>query len=370
MPPSLSPPPPAASLASLIPIITISSSSLSGRGVGPRDVLRDLLLSLGTAYGTLLNRMAHREQRCAESCRRSGRLEEAAACHGRAAELLTKALSLTVTPLARQSIILQHCFHIRQQELLKFRSKQFEKYVKAMENHRVKMGSAAGSSGGALGAASRELYSNYQHVGKKAQALSMEMTKNTEKFDSLLILLITDEDDARKEDVTETKPKKSVQEKEGELGDMKETLREAETIMVQTMEEAGTVYSEKVTQNETAKSEETSIGIKKEKDVLVIVEELRTLRDHQADLISQLMTELSYMEKENTLLKSQVRELQSKCDQYENERRRMRAMADSSCSPFVFSPLSELSPDPPGVPDLAPLEMPPLDFMENFEQES
>lgn len=67
---------------------------------------------------------------------------------------------------------------------------------------------------------------------------------------------------------------------------------------------------------------------------------------------------------------SQVRELQTKCEQYESERRRMRAMADSSCSPFVFSPLSEFSPDPPSVPDLAPLEMPPLDFMENYEKDS
>lgn len=65
----------------------------------------------------------------------------------------------------------------------------------------------------------------------------------------------------------------------------------------------------------------------------------------------------------------QVRELQNKCEQYEGERRRMRALADSSCSPFVFSPLSEISPDPPSV-DLAPLEMPPLDFMENLDKDT
>ncbi|XP_045593395.1 nuclear receptor-binding factor 2 isoform X2 [Procambarus clarkii] len=255
---------------------------------------------------------AHREQRRAESCQRGGRLEEAAEYHGQAAKLLTKALALTVTPLARQSITLQHGYHIRQQELL----------------------------------------------------------RNTEKFDSLLSLLLPEENDTSGGGQTESKCKQSPQEKEGELAcDMKETLN-AREITVKTLDVRGTKCSEKVTQTETAKRGESSIGIKKEKDVLVIVEELRTLRDHQADLISQLMTELSFREKENTLLKNQVCELQTKCEQYESERRRMRAMADSSCSPFVFSPLSELSPDPPGVPDLAPLEMPPLDFMENFEQDS
>lgn len=66
----------------------------------------------------------------------------------------------------------------------------------------------------------------------------------------------------------------------------------------------------------------------------------------------------------------EVRELQARCEGYESERRRLRAMADSSCSPFVFSPLSEFSPDPPNVPDLAPLEMPPLDFLDNHEADS
>ncbi|XP_045593394.1 uncharacterized protein [Procambarus clarkii] len=313
---------------------------------------------------------AHREQRRAESCQRGGRLEEAAEYHGQAAKLLTKALALTVTPLARQSITLQHGYHIRQQELLRFRSKQLEKYVKAMENHRLKMGSASGNTGGGFVSGNREFASAYQHVGKKTQTLLVEMTKNTEKFDSLLSLLLPEENDTSGGGQTESKCKQSPQEKEGELAcDMKETLN-AREITVKTLDVRGTKCSEKVTQTETAKRGESSIGIKKEKDVLVIVEELRTLRDHQADLISQLMTELSFREKENTLLKNQVCELQTKCEQYESERRRMRAMADSSCSPFVFSPLSELSPDPPGVPDLAPLEMPPLDFMENFEQDS
>ncbi|XP_071516208.1 uncharacterized protein [Panulirus ornatus] len=325
-------------------------------------------LSMASFYPNLSMVQAHREQRRAESCRRGGRLEEAAECHGRAAKLLIASLALTSTPLARQSITLQHNYHLRQQELLRFRSKQLEKYVKAMENQRLKMGSAGGSSGVGSGSGSRELTSNYPHVGRKAQALSIEMIKNTEKFDSLLSLLMPEESPTEEGKGHESKHKENVHGNEGEIvSNMKDTLKETEEAVVKIK---GTATStEKVAQDET-KTRKLSIGYKKEKDLLVIVEELRTLRDHQADLITQLMTDLSSTEKENILLKNQVRELQTKCEHYESERRRMRAMADSSCSPFVFSPLSEFSPDPPSVPDLAPLEMPPLDFMDNLEKDS
>lgn len=62
---------------------------------------------------------AHREQRRAESFQRGGRLKEAADCHGRAAELLKAALSLTKNALAYQSITLQHEHHLRQHDLLR-----------------------------------------------------------------------------------------------------------------------------------------------------------------------------------------------------------------------------------------------------------
>ncbi|ROT85766.1 putative nuclear receptor-binding factor 2-like isoform X1 [Penaeus vannamei] len=306
---------------------------------------------------------AHREQRRAEAFRRGGRLEEAAECHSRAAELLLAALTLTPTPLARQSITLQHSYHLRQQELLKFRSKQLEKYVKAMENQRVKMGTASGSSGGGVGPGGRELTPPGPYTAKRPQAITQEVSKYAEKFDSLLSLLILEDEE-------------ELDTKEEAEGDKSTPTEEAET-------KAGAKENSKISgelagkakmpANEKAEEAGSSIGEvqsqKKKKNILVIVEELRTLRDHQADLISQLMTELSHMERENCQLKSQVRELQNKCEQYEGERRRMRALADSSCSPFVFSPLSEISPDPPSV-DLAPLEMPPLDFMENFEKDS
>ncbi|XP_042858331.1 nuclear receptor-binding factor 2-like isoform X2 [Penaeus japonicus] len=308
---------------------------------------------------------AHREQRRAEAFRRGGRLEEAAECHGRAAELLLAALTLTPTPLARQSITLQHSYHLRQQELLKFRSKQLEKYVKAMENQRVKMGTASGSSGGGAGPGGRELTPPGPYTAKRAQAITQEVTKYAEKFDSLLSLLILEECEELGKNGEEAEGDKSTP---TEGTETKASVKESSKIFGELAGKSKIpVSSEKAA--EAGGSSGEVLGQKKDQNVLVIVEELRTLRDHQADIISQLMTELSHMERENSQLKSQVRELQNKCEQYEGERRRMRALADSSCSPFVFSPLSEISPDPPSV-DLAPLEMPPLDFMENFEKDS
>lgn len=295
---------------------------------------------------------AHREQRRAEACLRGGRLEEAVDCHRRAAELLTEALTLSDTPLAQQSINLQHSFHIRQQEVIRFRSKQREKYAKAMENQRLKIGS--GNNIGGLTA----------HPSKRLQAITLELTKNTEKTESLFSLLIPD-NELSKEDKQLLRDEASCE--------MKEQSSSSETVKASSPTSSTEKDKASTPTGSTEKVQETSgqysLGVKREKDNSLIVEELRTLRDHQNDLITQLMTELAQMEKENIHLRNQVRELQSKCEQYEGEKRRMRAMADSSCSPFVFSPLSEFSPDPPSFPDLAPLELPPLDFMDNCDKE-
>lgn len=275
---------------------------------------------------------AHREQRRAESFQRGGRLKEAAECHGRAAELLKAALSLTKNVLARQSITLQHEHHLRQHDLLRIRIKQLEKYLKAMESQRAKIGSVSGSNSSGSGSGSRELPGSLtSNSSKMTHTMSLEVTKNVEKVHSLLDRLLT----------------------EG---------NESKGLKAQT--DSSTEPQDGKTSNESPATTSTAV---KSKEFAGMVEELHSLMDDQKGLISQLITELSSYEKENSLLKNQVRELQLRCENYESERRRLRAMADSSCSPFVFSPLSEFSPDPPNVPDLAPLEMPPLDFLDHHE---
>lgn len=60
---------------------------------------------------------------------------------------------------------------------LRFRSKQLEKYVKAMENQRVKMGTASGSSGGGVGPGGRELTPPGPYTAKRPQAITQEVSK-------------------------------------------------------------------------------------------------------------------------------------------------------------------------------------------------
>lgn len=50
----------------------------------------------------------------------------------------------------------------------------------------------------------------------------------------------------------------------------------------------------------------TSTAVGGTKDLATMVEELRSLHDHQTDLVTQLLSELSSAEKENSLLKAQV----------------------------------------------------------------
>lgn len=102
------------------------------------------------------------------------------------------------------------------------------------------------------------------------------------------------------------KCKKDGEEKEGgstsDTKDVKDTK-----LPVKTKSEGESSPDHEVPQAGSAKSDgELELGVKKEKDMMMIVEELRTLRDHQADLINQLMAELSYTEKENSALKNQV----------------------------------------------------------------
>lgn len=130
--------------------------------------------------------------------------------------------------------------------------------------------------------------------------------RNTEKFESLLSLLIVEESDIQEEGKAEdTKCKKDGQEKEkGNASGTKEMKETKPTVKTKSGGESSP--EDEAPQAGSLTSGESELGRKKEKDVMVIVEELRTLRDHQADLINQLMAELSYAEKENAMLRNQV----------------------------------------------------------------
>lgn len=129
--------------------------------------------------------------------------------------------------------------------------------------------------------------------------------RNTEKFESLLSLLVVEENVTQEESKEDDKKcTKYAQEKEKTKSNERKELRETEAAVKTKLETESS--EDRSSQAGPTKSGDLETGIKKEKDVMVIVEELRTLRDHQADLINQLMAELSYTEKENNTLRNQV----------------------------------------------------------------
>ncbi|XP_060064980.1 nuclear receptor-binding factor 2-like [Ylistrum balloti] len=64
---------------------------------------------------------AHQQGRKADMMLKSGKPEEAIFCHRRAAEYLLQAMQLSTCMKAKDSISLQHQFHLRQQDLLQER---------------------------------------------------------------------------------------------------------------------------------------------------------------------------------------------------------------------------------------------------------
>ncbi|XP_033756460.1 nuclear receptor-binding factor 2-like [Pecten maximus] len=64
---------------------------------------------------------AHQQGRKADMMLKSGKAEEAIFCHRRAAEHLLQAMQLSTCMKAKDSISLQHQFHLRQQDLLQER---------------------------------------------------------------------------------------------------------------------------------------------------------------------------------------------------------------------------------------------------------
>lgn len=121
----------------------------------------------------------------------------------------------------------------------------------------------------------------------------------------------------------------------------------------------------------------TPIGSKHPKDEKTVIEELKTLNVQLKNLVAQLVTQLDASSRESDALRARVKYLESErlkhvdlTQQGHNEQARnnnLKVVTDSSggTSPYVFSPMSELSPDvvePRGLPSLTPLELPTFDF--------
>lgn len=116
------------------------------------------------------------------------------------------------------------------------------------------------------------------------------------------------------------------------------------------------------------------LGSKHPKEDRVVIEELHTLNHQLRDLINALMIQLDESERENKALRIRIVELEAElvrshqAHTSHGEPSGLQVITDSTggnFSPFVLSPVSQLSPDVAEareLPPLAPLEMPKFDY--------
>ncbi|KAJ1526335.1 hypothetical protein ONE63_009484 [Megalurothrips usitatus] len=268
-----------------------------------------------------LNR-AHREDRRAQQHLKSGRFEEAVRCHQLAAKFIDDAITVTSTPRALESLNLQKEFHLRQLQIVELKKAQLRVLKEAIETKRKMI------------AHMREKNRDGEQKGQEPKNLQTAIYKTMQEADSLLIELLGG--------ATSDEP------------------------------------TAKVTNQDTSDQDSTPtlnpLGSKHPKEDRVVIEELHTLNNQLRDLINALMIQLDESERENKALRVRIVELESElvrsnqAHDSAGEPVGLQVITDSTggnFSPFVLSPVSQLSPDgaePRELPPLAPLEMPKFDY--------
>lgn len=263
---------------------------------------------------------AHREDRRAQQHLKSGRFNEAVKCHQLAAKYIDDAMRVTSSPRALESLVLQKEFHIRQLEIVELKKTQLGLLKKALENKRRIM------------AHLRDKMLIGDQKGQEPKNLQTAIYRTMQEADSLLIELLGG---AATEDTVD--------------GSNHETSDQDSTPAL------------------------NPLGSKHPKEDRVVIEELHTLNIQLRDLINALMIQLDESERENKALRARITELESelvKSNQAHNSNEPvgLQVITDSTggnFSPFVLSPVSQLSPDAADtreLPPLAPLEMPKFDY--------
>lgn len=262
--------------------------------------------------------LAHREDRRAQQHLKSGRFDEAVKCHELAAEYLENAMTISSSPRALESLSLQREFHLRQRHIVELKRTQLCLLKQAIETKRKIM------------AHMRAKMLDGGRKGQEPKSIQTAIYRTMQEADSLLELL------------------------------------NAASDTVDGLSQENSDQDSVATPN--------SLGSKHPKEDRVVIEELHTLNHQLRDLISALLTQLDESESENKALRLRIAEL-------ENDLRRshqghgsngepggLQVITDSTggnFSPFVLSPVSQLSPDvveAQELPPLAPLEMPKFDY--------
>lgn len=263
--------------------------------------------------------LAHQQQRKADSFLKLGKYDESISCHQKATDLLKEALMQTSSEKARESLELQLNYHIRQQAVVRHRQHQYETILKAKEN-----------------------ISNQINTGV------ITKTSNTESPRSLKIGIETA---------------------------IYQTMAENDSLLQFLLHHPvnnGDRTAENMNDSKDANNffDISQSGVKMPKDDKMIIEELRVNNCELRSLIQQLITELD-QESQNS---EQLREENEKLHKMIEDLQRMNInncmrhlpvhITVDSNSPYMFSPVTELSPDGSmrDLPTLPPLDFPTFDF--------
>lgn len=287
--------------------------------------------------------LAHREDRRAEQHLKFRRFDEAVKCHELAAKYIENAMTITSIPRALESLTLQREFHLRQLHIVELKKTQFSLVRKALENKRRIM------------AHLREKILSEDQKGQEPKSLQIAIYQTMQEADSLFVELL------------------------GGTG---------------TDEVDSPANPDTTSQGQDPTPISNPLGSKHPKEDRVVIEELHTLNHQLRDLIKALIIQLDESERENKALRGRITELenelvrnaQSNCLNgaavgLQNDPERniqphtvngtsvgLQVITDSTggnFSPFVLSPVGQLSPDvveARELPPLAPLEMPKFDY--------
>lgn len=266
---------------------------------------------------------AHFFSRKADTAVKYRRFDDALDCHKKAAEYLDEAGKQTSIIKAVESLKLQKEFHEKQQDLIKIKKSQYEKYISTIENQKQK---ATVITEKDVNLANNKTVDSCQ--------LQLAIYKTMEETDSLLEVLNrrgsdTDSLKSMDSEVEESKPS----------------------------------------------SETSSLGIKKPKDDTVVIEELRTLNHQLHIMVFQLVTKLDESIQEADSLRDKViffekekNESQPRLitDHSKKNKIFITNSDNSSSNTYAYSSCNDLSPDAieaqEELPPLAPLELPIFDL--------
>ncbi|KAF4517030.1 hypothetical protein B566_EDAN013224 [Ephemera danica] len=273
---------------------------------------------------------AHQQSRRADAHLRAHRFEEAAECHRLAADLVAEAMNDTRQPRALESLTLQRQHHLRQTDVIRLRKSQYEKFQRAVENHKAKM---------------------LQQQQQQQKPLAGEDIDLEFPPANLPVAIFR-------------------------------TMEETDSLMHQLLQRGLDSNDDPALAVPQAERPMQERGSKQPKDEKQVVEELQTLTHHLHNLVIQLLTQLDESNQEKEALRTQNRILIAQLEATQNSSppsSSQQAAAVTVTTPSsapLSSPCAELSPDVTpttsrptsyhavdrALPILAPLEMPQFDF--------